>query len=179
VLSYPNTIRQSVCLLGLFIAGCGPPADEQVYEVDRENPRYFVGGGRPVPIREIRVIITGPKEGFDTQSKGDPLLAMAPAYRTRDPQMIEAALAVIGAECVTASVDWYGCFGYTYHILLLEDGGRRLVHFRVFSPELDRGGPLAVFPRSDTGFWYCNDKIAVWLHEVTGRQQTPAAVPVR
>ncbi len=54
--------------------------------------------------------------------------------------------------------------GYTYHLLLIQETNKTVMHFRIFETTDPRTNWCSVYPCSDSGFGYFNDQIGSRLH---------------
>ena len=159
-------------LIVLASSAAGDDLDPTAFQIDGEGPLDLVFNGARTSdflITSVRTYITGPRmslfrgpiKGFNTWVDHKTLLRMRPLLVLTNRAEIRGFVEVLTEhDNGTANSN---LIGYTHHLLLLDEPGKRLMHFRVFSPSLTNTAPAMVYPRTSTGTGYRNTNILAWL----------------
>jgi hypothetical protein len=135
------------------------------YQIDLEGP-LSLGTGNPNPPAPTRVeiYITGPREYIDKSdtpaslSKASPVCVLTNS--TQIDELVSKLTQTDNKERITNVTRRHG---YTYHVLLLEDPKRSVMHYRVFQTTEINTDWYDVYSRNDTGMCYFNNQMASWF----------------
>ena len=153
-----------LCMTGTFgIRACGGDIT-----LDLEGPAHGAVEGRWPEISRVQVYIGGPEQGFESGARVRDLLSKSPVIEevfSKSPVYVGTNsneihdLTTALHKCDVEGVNVNVLVGYTHHIVLFEPGSNKVMHFRVFSQDLNTKTPASVYPSSDTGFGYTSADI--------------------
>ncbi len=135
------------------------------YRIDLEGP-LSLGTSNPNPPEPTRVevYVTGPHEYINKSdtpaslSEGPPVCVL-----TNSAEISELVSKLTKMDITARITNITRRHGYTYHLLLLEEPKKSLMHYRVFQTTDIRTDWYAVDSRNDTGMVYFNDQMAAWF----------------
>lgn len=137
------------------------------YKLDRKTPAglVFTYPNGPVPPGRVDIYRTGPRIWIDDLDSFISLSRQAADYSVTNHTEIKELVSVLRHADKEARIpDATRRQGYTYHLLMLNDEKKTVMHFRVFEPTDTNTTWCVVWPRSETGFSCDNGQIRSWLH---------------
>lgn len=171
-------MKTRLCFWVLVACLSAGAADVKSYKLDREEPAHL-SDQPPTLLTPTRadVRIAGPKIGFDETLSWFVLHGGPPTYSTTNHSVISNLVSVLGQTDNKERIPNESSLpGYTYHLQLFQDANKSVMHYRIFQPLDTNTVWCSVWPRSVTGFGYCNDQIGSWLHSrVNVRTNAPPA----
>jgi hypothetical protein len=168
-------------VIAVILCGCDKNNTPK-YSLDVSTPSHLVySSSFSSDTGEARVYVSGPQKDFDTRINVEDLLKRKPIWTSRGGSEIPELLRVLAVH-KQDPIPSTKTVGNTYHVVLIDNTGTRVMHFRVFIPQGQAGTGAVVYPSSDTGFCYVNDRIGAWLREhakvaggLTGSENAPAS----
>jgi hypothetical protein len=126
---------------------------------------------------EVNVYVTGPQVYIDKSDTPWTLVKNPPVWSSTNRTEITALVSALQANDNTERISQVSRrTGYTYHLLLIQAEARTVMHFRVFEPAAIDTAWCDVYPRSDTGFGYFNNRVRPWLRSHLPTNSRPPAV---
>lgn len=131
------------------------------FKVDLDGPIDLVFRGQQMSFTSVRTYITGPNRRYDSRIHPRNFLTKEPMLVLTNRAEIRAFVEIL-TEHDNLPVD-SNLIGFTHHILLLDEPGKQLMHFRVFSESFTNNSAADVNPRTNIGTGYTNRRILSWL----------------
>jgi len=135
------------------------------YTLDLQGPVHVTESPMPLPLpTEVDVYITGPRVYIDKSDTPWGLWKNPPLWSSTNLTEITALISALQVTDNTERISQVSRrAGYTYHLLLIQKQTKTVMHFRVFETTEIKTSWCDVFPRSDTGLGYFNNRIGSWL----------------
>ena len=135
------------------------------YKLDLEGPIHIteVPLGVPLPTG-VEIYVTGPRVYIAKSDTPASLSKWPPVWSSTNRTEISNLVSVLGKNDNKERItDVTTRHGYTFHLLLLQEERKTVMHFRVFQTDEFETPWREVYPRNDTGSCYFNDQIGGWL----------------
>lgn len=131
------------------------------FKLDLEGPIDLVFTRPQRGFTSVRTYITGPQRRYDGRIYPRDLLTKDPILVLTNRAEVRAFVDIL-TEYDNLPIN-SNLIGFTHHILLLDEPGKLLMHFRVFSESLTNTSAAHVNPRTNVGTGYTNRRILSWL----------------